>query len=66
MHLTGRFTADFEPLVGSRIRIRLREERLHFFDRTSGECLLSTRPVARSDNGVAPLGDVVAKAFGSA
>lgn len=66
MHLTGRFTADFEPLVGSRIRIRLREERLHFFDRTSGECLLSTRPVARSDNGVAPLGDVVAKAVGSA
>jgi multiple sugar transport system ATP-binding protein len=66
MHLTGRFPADFEPAVGSRIRIRLREERLHFFDRTSGECLLSTRQVARSDNGVAPLGDVVTKAAGSA
>jgi multiple sugar transport system ATP-binding protein len=41
--LTGRFPADFEPAVGSRLRIRAREDRLHIFDRGSGESLLATR-----------------------
>jgi multiple sugar transport system ATP-binding protein len=41
--LTGRFPADFEPAVGSRLRIRARDDRLHIFDRGSGESLLATR-----------------------
>ncbi len=46
VQLTGRFDADFEPDVGSIVRLRLREDRLHFFDRQTGGCLLSTRRVA--------------------
>ena len=41
--LTGRFPADFEPLVGSRLRITPREDRLHIFDGSNGESLLATR-----------------------
>lgn len=55
LQLTGRFSADFEPAVGSRVRIRLREERLHFFDRDSGECVLSTRQLAQQGNGTGEL-----------
>ena len=45
---TGRFPCDFEPPVASRFHLRLREEKLHFFHRDSGECILSTRSVASS------------------
>jgi len=41
--LTCRFAADFEPAVGFRLRIRARGDRLHIFDRASGESLLATR-----------------------
>ncbi|MGH3275492.1 MAG: ABC transporter ATP-binding protein, partial [Streptosporangiaceae bacterium] len=41
--LTGRFAADFEPAVGSRLRIKARDDRLHIFDRSTGESLLATR-----------------------
>ena len=41
--LTGRFAADFEPSVGARMRIRARDDRLHIFDRSSGDSLLATR-----------------------
>jgi multiple sugar transport system ATP-binding protein len=55
LHLTGRFAADFEPAVGSTVRLRLREDRLHFFDRQTGDCLLSTRRAAPGDDGTGQL-----------
>jgi multiple sugar transport system ATP-binding protein len=51
--LTGRFPCDFEPAVGSRFHLRLREDKLHFFHRESGVCILSTRRGA-DRAGVAP------------
>jgi multiple sugar transport system ATP-binding protein len=59
VHLTGRFAADFEPDVGSIVHLRLREDRLHFFDRQTGDCLLSTRRVAPDDDGTGHLGSSV-------
>jgi hypothetical protein len=41
--LTGRFPADFELAVGSRLRITPREDRLHIFDGSDAWAALSTR-----------------------
>jgi multiple sugar transport system ATP-binding protein len=43
VQLTGRFPADFEPAVGSRLRVTPREDRLHIFDGSDGRALLATR-----------------------
>lgn len=46
IQLTGRFPADFEPQVGSRLRVTPREDRLHVFGGSDGRSLLATRRAA--------------------
>jgi ABC-type sugar transport system ATPase subunit len=59
----GRFAAEVTAMIGDRVRIRLRQDRLHFFDPEDGLRVLATRPfyerngsgsallhVARQDN----------------
>ena len=54
--IVGRFEAEFEPQVGSRLRVAFRDGRLHAFLRDTGETCCSTRtlePVSTDRAGAA-------------
>jgi multiple sugar transport system ATP-binding protein len=43
LDLVGRFAAEVTATIGDRVRIKLRQDRLHFFDADDGARVLSTR-----------------------